>query len=169
MALYVRSGMRPWWPMLYLSVDTARLPALVGPLEVEQADVAATASWVERWTGRDRDAAFRYFASLPAATGFLVREGSEVAAVAWSRRERTGSGRWLEHVSIAPGADAIGATVAAFRAGGDGIVGGIVPGPHPALPSLLEAGARILDWDTFCATDPGLVDPEKILPNAGLL
>jgi hypothetical protein len=155
--------------MFYLSVDTARLPALAARLAIEPAEVAATVSWVERWTGRGRGGDFRYFASLPEARGYLLRDGSEVAAVGWSRRERTGSGRWLDHVSIAPEADAVGATIAAFRAGGDGIVGAIVPGPHPALPSLLEAGARILDWDTFCATDPGLVDPERILPNAGLL
>jgi hypothetical protein len=34
---------------------------------------------------------------------------------------------------------------------------------------MLESGIRILDRDTFCATDPGLLDPVRILPNPGFL
>jgi hypothetical protein len=28
---------------------------------------------------------------------------------------------------------------------------------------------RIDDTDTFCATDPGLLDPERLFPSPGLL
>jgi hypothetical protein len=44
-----------------------------------------------------------------------------------------------------------------------------VPGPHPAVATLLEAGARIGDTDTFCATDPDLLDTERLFPSPGML
>ena len=46
---------------------------------------------------------------------------------------------------------------------------GCVPGPHPVLPILLDAGYRIVDRDTFCSSEPGWLDPERILPNPALL
>jgi hypothetical protein len=33
----------------------------------------------------------------------------------------------------------------------------------------MAAGFRIVDRDTFQASDPGLIDPEAILPNTGFL
>jgi hypothetical protein len=50
-----------------------------------------------------------------------------------------------------------------------GPVRGVVPGPHPVVGPMLESEIRILDRDTFCATDPGLLDPVRILPNPGFL
>lgn len=50
-----------------------------------------------------------------------------------------------------------------------GLVGAIIPAPHPPVPALLDQGMRILDWDTFCASEPDLIDPARLLPNAGLL
>jgi hypothetical protein len=44
-----------------------------------------------------------------------------------------------------------------------------VTGPHPALRALLEAGVRIVDRDTFMASRPGLVDPERLLPHPAYL
>ena len=40
-----------------------------------------------------------------------------------------------------------------------------VPGPNPALAYLLALGFRILDHDTFCASNPGLVDPLRVIPD----
>jgi hypothetical protein len=37
------------------------------------------------------------------------------------------------------------------------------------LPVLLRFGFRIVDRDLFAATDPRLVDPERILPDPSLL
>jgi hypothetical protein len=44
-----------------------------------------------------------------------------------------------------------------------------VPGPHPALPVLLDAGFRVVDRDIFLATTPDFVDPERLLPDPSLL
>jgi hypothetical protein len=77
----------------------------------------------------------------------------------------------MDHISIAPDADPRRATIAALQAAlgaADSIVV-TIPGPHPATAWLLDRGARILDRDTFCATDPALLDPERILPNPGFL
>jgi hypothetical protein len=38
-------------------------------------------------------------------------------------------------------------------------------GPSPALPALLGLGVRVTDHDTFCTTDPDLVDPVRIVPD----
>ena len=42
-----------------------------------------------------------------------------------------------------------------------------IPGPHPALPALLQAGARIVDVDIWCATDDvaDVIDPTLELPS----
>ena len=62
------------------------------------------------------------------------------------------------------------AALAVFRAAaaGERLVTA-VPGPHPVLAALLERGARIAGRDQFCATDPGLLDPLRVLPNPGFL
>ena len=43
-----------------------------------------------------------------------------------------------------------------------------IPGPHPALQPLLEAGLRIVDADTYMATEPGLDDLERRIPHPDL-
>ncbi len=42
-------------------------------------------------------------------------------------------------------------------------------GPSPVLPVLLEAGFRVTDRDQFMASDAGLIDPVRFLPNPGML
>jgi hypothetical protein len=44
-----------------------------------------------------------------------------------------------------------------------------VLGPNPLLPILLEGGFRVVDSDQLLASDPSLVDPERLLPNPGML
>jgi len=101
----------------------------------------------------------------------VIRDGGDVAAVGWARRERKrADGRWLDHASLARDADPVRAVFAVLRAaaGGERLTTA-VPGPHPVVASLLERGVRIAGRDTFCATDPGLIDLERLLPNPGFL
>ena len=170
--VYVRAGMRPWWPNLYVQADPAalaRLPA--DPAFVaEPATLEATTAAALTLTGIDRSADFAFYAAQPDAAGFVIRDAGAVAAVAWASRDDEGAGRQVDHASIARDADAGRAALAAFRAGAAGDqVWGCVPGPHPGLPALLGAGARIVDRDTYCTSDPGWLDPERILPNPSLL
>lgn len=172
LSLYVRAGLRPWWPTLYLEAPAGasdRLP--VAPdTTIEVADVARTAELSRVITGIDRTADYAHYASLPGSTGFVVREAGAVAAVGWGRPGAT-SGRKLHHAVIAQDADPVQAALGAVRAvtpRGEPFEG-CVPGPHPALPVLLHAGYRIADRDTFCASEPGWLDPVRVLPNPALL
>jgi GNAT superfamily N-acetyltransferase len=171
LAMYIRAGLRPWWPCLYVEVPARALADADPAFTSQPADTAATARWSKTWTGMDRAADFAHYAGLPEGRGHIVQEGGEVAAIVWSNRRRTRPDRAMDHISIAPNADPRRATLAALTAAirtAESIVA-TIPGPHPATGWLLDRGARILDRDTFCATDPGLLDPERILPNPGFL
>lgn len=171
LALYIRAGMRPWWPLLYLEIEPDALGGHDIGIEFGAADAAETARWSRAWTGVDRVIDFDHYASLPEAAGFLVRDAGAVAAVGWARRERKRSdGRWLDHATLAPDVDPVRAALAVLRAaaGGERLIMA-VPGPHPVMQPLLERGARIAGRDQFCATDPGLVDPIRLFPNPGFL
>ena len=171
LGLYLRAGMRPWWPLLYVEIEAGRLGARDPGIEVASTTVEEAATWSHRWTGVDRSVDLAHYASLPEAAGFAIHDAGAVVAVGWARRERKrADGRWLDIATIAPDADPVRATLAVLRAAaaGDRLVAP-VPGPHPVMPAVLEMGGRIAGRDTFCATDPGLVDPARILPNPGFL
>jgi GNAT superfamily N-acetyltransferase len=170
LASYIRNGMRPWWPLLYLEIEAGRLGSQDAGVDVRSADVAETAARSGEWTGLDRTVDFAFYASLPDAAGFVVEIDREPAAVGWARRELAAPGRWLDHATIAPDADPVRAAFGILRAAAAGErIGAAMPGPHPAVPSLLERGVRIGGTDTFCATDPSLLDPDRIFPSPGML
>lgn len=165
--LYIRAGMRPWWPLLYMS---GKVPDSGVDDVVETSDPAETASWSQAWTGVDRTVDFEHYASLPDADGFLVWDAGAVAAVGWARRHRTSAGRWLDHATFAPDADRTRVAHLVLEAAADGqVLSAAIPGPHPITPWWLERGGRIIDRDTFCATEPGLIQPERLFPNPGFL
>ncbi len=171
LALYIRSGMRPWWPLLYLVGEVASLGRPPAGIDWSPASIEETARWSRTWTGADRTADFRYYASLPDAAGFVVTDGGAVAAVGWARRARREAGRSLDHVSIAPDADPVRAALGAWHAaapGGERLMG-CVPGPHPVVPVLLDAKIRIADRDQWCASDPDLIDLVRLLPSPSFL
>jgi GNAT superfamily N-acetyltransferase len=171
LGLYIRSGMRPWWPLLYLVGEVGSLGRPPDRVEWEPASVGETARWSREWMGVDRTVDFEHYASLPASAGFLVRDEGAVVAAGWARRARREPGRWLDHVSIAPAADPVRAALGAWHAAapaGERLMG-CVPGPHPVVAVLLDAGIRIADRDQWCASDPDLIDPLRLLPNPGLL
>lgn len=171
LALYIRAGMRPWWPLLYLEIPAGALGDAAAAVETGPADVEETTRWSTAWSGVGRTIDFEHYASLPEAAGFVVRDAGAVAAVGWARRERKRSdGRWLDHASIAPDADPVRTALAVLHAAAaaERLVTA-VPGPHPVLAALLERGGRIAGRDQFCATDPALLDPVRVLPNPGFL
>lgn len=171
LSAYVRNGMRPWWPLLYVQIEPGRLGDHDPGVEVRSADVAETARLSLAWTGVDRSVDFAFYASFPQAAGFTVLIDGGEAAVGWAGLEtEPGGGRWLEHASIAPDADPLRAALAVLRAAaGDRRLGAAIPGPHPAVASLFDHGVRFGDLDQFCATDRDLLDPARILPSPGLL
>jgi GNAT superfamily N-acetyltransferase len=171
--LYVRAGMRPSWPVLYVEAEAGVASGLpvAGDVTIETASLEETVELARAESGIDRRLDFAHYASLPDASGFAVRQGGRLAAVGWARRNRVRPGRWLDHATIARDADPVQAALGALRAAAPAgeRLAACVPGPNPALAALLEAGFRIFDRDTYCASDPGWLDPERILPNPGFL
>jgi GNAT superfamily N-acetyltransferase len=169
--LYVRMGMRPLWPTLYVAGDGRRLPDPPASLRVAAASAEELAVLERDLAGVDRPLVHRYWAGQPAATPLVVWEGTRAIAGGHARSKLRGGGRWMEQFFVAPDADPLGPTLAAMRWSVDeeGRIGACVPGPHPILPVLLAAGFRIVDRDMYQASDPGLIDPERTIVNPGIL
>jgi GNAT superfamily N-acetyltransferase len=169
--LYIRAGMRALWPNLYLAGDPARLPAPDAGLAEVDAGLAEVAALERRWVGVDRTPDLPYWSSLAGARAFVARRDGAVVGVAFARDRLSGPGRWLDHAIVAPGEDGPATLLALLRRGlaGGPLGGACVPGPSPLVRVLLEAGFKIRDRDTFLASDPSLVDPEREIMNTGFL
>lgn len=166
--VYVRAGMAPWWVTLYLEGDPG---VLADPgLRVDAADAVRLSELERSWTGADRAADHAHWAGQPDADAFVVLDAGVPAAIGNGRARQVGSARALNRLVVAPDADPVPVILAAIRrAGRGGRVAVSVPGPNPALPVLLGAGFRIADRDQYMASEPGIVDPARLLPNGGLL
>ena len=71
---------------------------------------------------------------------------------------------------MAPDSDAAAVLVAAYHhAAESGRIGSCLPGPNPALHTLLAARARIIDQDTYMASHPALFDPPDASRDGGIL
>ena len=117
-----------------------------------------------------RQADHRFLASLPGADTFVVEEGGSPVALGHARTKAARDARVLERLVVRPDADPVAPILAGLvRAAAGGRIEGCIPGPNPVLPILLEAGFRIVDQDTFLASDGDIADPARLLPNGGLL
>jgi hypothetical protein len=185
--IYVRTGMRALWPNLYLEGRAARLADPGLRIRIVRSAEAAAAEL--DFSGIDRTIDHAYWGTRRGAVSFVVLDGDSIVGAGCAVHRRGRPGRWLPHFAIAPGADA--ATVAAAAVHSTARGGPVtepdpdrgpvphgaaahptslcVPGPHPVLPILLDAGFRVVDRDIFLATATGLVDPERLLPDPSLL
>lgn len=168
--LYLRAGLGAWWPNLYLRGETSGLPtaAALGGLAVERVDAdTAAAAWADLEAGADRGLDVAFWTALPGGGCVLLRDGGAVAGLAVATDGRTAGVRRLVRLAMAADADPVAVVATALHwAGPAGTVARLtVPGPHPALPILLRAGFRIVDRDTFLASDPSLVDARRTLPD----
>jgi GNAT superfamily N-acetyltransferase len=168
--IYVRAGMQPLWASLYVQGASAALPPVAGSLRTETAAAARLAALERAWTGGDRPADHAFWGAMPAGDAFVVLDGDAVAAFGYARVRQAAPIRVLDRLLIHPDADPISTTVAALaRAGRGGPVLTCLLGPHPALRTLLESGFRVVDRDQFLTSEPSLVDPERLIPNPGML
>jgi hypothetical protein len=169
MPLYVRAGMSPLWPTLYVSGDPAALATPEG-IDVERASVEDVARLDAEWGAVDRSTAVDFWRTLPDVRPYVVSRAGRPVAVFLGRRRLNGVGRVIDRARVAPGEHPTLPLLAAVRqaAEGDRLITVAVPGPSPLLPVLLGAGFRIRDRDTFMASEPGLVDPASEIPNNGL-
>jgi GNAT superfamily N-acetyltransferase len=169
--LYTRFGLDAWWPLLYLTGDVAAVRApdgwtvtLAPAVEAEVTEVAATE---QLWSGVDRSADHRAWAARPHGQPVRAFRRGELAAAGTAAGH--GAEYGLVHLATAPdvpAGDAVLAVLASLKAP-DGRARVCLPGPHPAVRPLFAAGWRHGDSDVFMASDPGLLDPRRAVPNPG--
>lgn len=169
--LYIRAGMAPLWPSLYISGDPGGLPADPDDIAVEDAALDDVAHLEGQWAGVDRSPDVALWATQSAPRAAVVVRAGRPVAVGLSRGRLNGFGRWIDRALVAPDEDPVAPLIALIRRGADGgdLIGASVAGPSPLLPALLAAGFRIRGRDTFMASDPALIDPARTLPNTGIL
>ncbi len=167
--LYVRAGMTPLWPTLYVEGDGTRLPTPPG-LDVVAAPPEELAALELAWTGADRRDDHRFWASQADADPFLVVDRDGPVALAIGRARQVSDVRVIDRMLVRPGADPVPAVLAALRRTDRGtrVICSLF-GPSPVLPALLEAGFHVTDRDQYMASDAGLIDPVRFLPNPGML
>jgi GNAT superfamily N-acetyltransferase len=152
MSLYVRYGMVPRWPLLYLYG-----PPPPGPVRAARVAPDEAAAAERGMTGRDRAADYAFWAASPEVAGLIVRDGSDVVAAGIAGPEH------LFHLVTADGADPVATLFAALAVLDAPRVRLCLPGPHPALPSLLDARWRIEDADQHLSSRPGLLGSTDVL------
>ena len=146
--LYARAGLRPLAPLLYLdgTIEGGGAPERVEPAALADRDAAAA--------GRARPAALEFLAR---AGAYGLVTGERAYAVVRDGHIGPAAGDAAEIVAFARAASAEHGTVHLA-----------LPGPHLALAPLLEAGLRVSDLDTYMASQPGVHDLERYVPDPDL-
>ncbi|WP_432926600.1 GNAT family N-acetyltransferase [Microbispora sp. CA-135349] len=148
-ALYVRNGMRPRCPLLYLERGPlGGRPASRGSGQAPgEADVRAAAAMDAHVCGGDRASTLRWFAGLPGVTLHVSGSGYAFARTA-------GDGVVIGPAGGATPQDCADIVLEAANAHpGAGPVHVAVPGTHPLLPLLLDEGWHIGDMDTLMTSE----------------
>ncbi|GAB4051999.1 GNAT family N-acetyltransferase [Catellatospora paridis] len=167
-ALYIRQGMRPICPLLYLRGPLGALPGPgaarpAGPGEEAGPDaVAAVAVLDADASGGRRDADLAWYAALPGVT--TVHTGTGYAMVRDTRdgvQVGPAGGQTTRHCT-----DAVLAALARHRAAGTATL--CLFGPNPLLPVLLEAGFTIADMDVFLSSGADPLALDRYLPHPDL-
>jgi len=162
--------MTPLWPHLYLEADSSSLPPPAAGVAFEPAASETLAALERGWLGHASLADHRFWTAMPDSRPFIVRAVGRPVALVHARARRSGQGRSIGRLILAPDADPAPVVLAAYQhAGEGGRISSGVPGPHLALRPLLEAGAHIVDRDTFLASHPGLFDSTRRISDGGIL
>ncbi len=170
MPLYASFGLDPWWPLMYLKGYTARLP-VVSEWVVESATPEAVAACELAWTGADRVAEYRAWATRPGGESILVRAGAGDEIMAAGAVIHRGPDRGIVHLATTPEAgDEVAAGVvlqslARLADESSQLAHVCLPAPHPAVRALLHAGWRFDEFDLFMASEPELLDPRRAVPS----
>jgi GNAT superfamily N-acetyltransferase len=119
MPLYIRAGMSPLWPNLYVTGDASALARPEG-MVVERASVDDVAKLDAQWGGVDRAAEIDYWRTRPDVRPYVVSRGGRPVAVFLGRRRYNGVGRWIDRARVAPGEPPTLPLLAAFREAAEG-------------------------------------------------
>jgi GNAT superfamily N-acetyltransferase len=177
--LYVRAGLRPLAPLLYLegapaaaAVESAPgAPARAdqsapAPARADQSAPAPARAALADIADRDAIASRR---ERPELLAFLEQAGAYALAGArpgcYAVVRPAPAGAWLGPASADAGELLALAGAVAAEHGSAKLA---LCGPHPALGPLLDAGFRLLGSDTYMASHPGALDMETYVPEADL-
>ncbi|WP_186315513.1 GNAT family N-acetyltransferase [Catellatospora sichuanensis] len=160
LALYVRQGMRPVSPLLYLRGPLAALPDR--GLRPSAATPEAVAELDADASGGRRAADLAWYAGLPGVSGYRVGDGYVmVRETAGGLLVGPAGGRTTRAC-----ADAVLAVLVRHRSAGTAKL--CVLGPNPLLPLLLEARFTIADLDQFLSSGGDPVALDRYLPHPDL-
>jgi GNAT superfamily N-acetyltransferase len=154
--LYVRAGLRPFAPLLYLEGRAPR-PAPAGAFE--RVPATAVAARDAAASGRERAELLAFLA----ATGAYALLGERPGCYAVVRPAPAGA--WLGPAA-ADAAELPAVAQAAAAAHGRVRLG--LCGAHPALAPLLAGGFRILAGDTYMASHADALDLLEYVPEPDL-
>jgi GNAT superfamily N-acetyltransferase len=167
--LYTSFGLDAWWPLLYLRGDVRELRFPAG-WRTGGATADEVAAMELSWTGIDRTADHQAWAARANGAALVVRRAGSVLAAGTAAGPLADFG--ITHLAIDPAADDEAAAAAVLTA-----LAGLaapaptarvcLPAPHPAVRPLLAAGWRVQEFDLFMASEPGLLDPRRVVPSPG--
>lgn len=179
-ALYVRHGMRPFWPVFDLAVSVERLGCL------PETDVAVAVARPEdsNLIGMDAEIAGRlrpqdhsYWVEHKAGVPLRFERGGKTLGYGYVLvQPQSSDARWYgDTVRVGPlgvhdEADAVDCLVCALNWARErgGRLSVLVPGPHPGLRTLLEAGFHIGEIETFLSSgEQPFTDGRRYIPSGG--
>lgn len=179
-ALYTRNGMQPHWPNIWLLAESERLLALppsgVSVIEAD-ADDPAVLTWDARISGRERAADVRHWRAHCAAVPVWFERAGARVGYGYIQMCSDTSFAFPDAVTLGPlgtevpgdAADCVLAAVDWARTR-NATLRIAVPGPHPALAPLLDAGFRITYVETFCSSSAEpFFDPRCYVSGGDLL
>lgn len=176
LALYIRAGMLPQWPNYWLLGESSALRIEPTDIEVEETtpDDRDLLRWDREIAGRERPQDHRFWVGEQGGVPLWFRRNGATIGYGYARSRA--SLTWHpEALTLGPigartAGDALVCTLAAVRWGRELApqLRLALPGPHPALRPLLDAGMRISDFDTFVSTGPEpFFDPQCYLSTGG--
>jgi GNAT superfamily N-acetyltransferase len=174
--LYVRAGMRPWYPQLQLRAELAAVRLAPDPsvtlIELDGVD-AEYLRWDAEIGGRPRPEDHRYWRRARGGRPCWFRRGDRVVGygLAQTRSDDLVSSPdaiTLGPIGVRDPADAVACVLAAVGWARDhGRRARIsLTGPHPAVAPLLDAGFRLVERETFClSAEAPFFDARCYLPS----
>ncbi|MGN6791943.1 MAG: GNAT family N-acetyltransferase [Streptosporangiaceae bacterium] len=168
--LYTSFGVDAWWPLLYIGGDVRRLANPPG-WTVAAAAPEEAAVLELGWTGSDRTAEHRFWSGWPA--GLPVVASLDGIPAAAGTTGGAGAEYGICHLAASPEVDSDTAgnaviAVLSWLRPADGQARVCLPAPHRATRSLLRSGWRVEEFDLYMASEPGLIDPYRLVPSAAL-
>ena len=161
LALYIRAGMRPWWPHFALELDKPTNAWPLAPdMEVIEADASdpALLHWDARVSGRPRPEDLQFWVRKERAVPLWFRRRGQIVGYGYVRFGAEVHSNPQSCILGPLGADTpedatacvLAAVYWAMQRAVEVHID--VPGPHPCLKTLLERGFHIHSFDTFVSS-----------------